>query len=199
MVEIDNILDVTKHLEGIDVVIFDLDDTLYSEKEYVRSGYRQIATIIPGITEEELWTAFQNNEPAIDVILERHGLLNRKAEALRAYRFHIPDIHLYEGVREMLRGLDKFGIITDGRPEGQRAKLAVLGLNCETIITDELGGIEFRKPNETAFRIMQERMNVPYERMAYVGDNKGKDFVAPENLGMRCIYFKNPDSLYKEL
>ncbi len=196
MVEIDNILDVEQFLDGIDAVIFDLDDTLYSEKEYVRSGYREIAKLISEVTEEELWKAFLNKEPAIDVVLERHGLMNRKEEALHAYRHQQPYIHLYNGVNEMLERLDKVGIITDGRPEGQRAKLEALGLDYKVIITDELGGIEFRKPNEAAFRLMQEKMHVPFEKMAYVGDNIKKDFIAPEKLGMKCIYFKNPDGLY---
>ena len=43
MIVIDNILDLEKHIDGLDAVIFDLDDTLYSEKEYVRCGYRRIA------------------------------------------------------------------------------------------------------------------------------------------------------------
>ena len=32
--------------------------------------------------------------------------------------------------------------------------------------------------------------------MCYVGDNIKKDFVAPEELGMRCIWFRNRDGLY---
>ena len=40
MLTITNILEVEQHLDGIVGVIFDLDDTLYSEKQYVRSGYK---------------------------------------------------------------------------------------------------------------------------------------------------------------
>ena len=56
MITITNILDVEKHLEGIEGIVFDLDDTLYSEKEYVRSGYHKIAEWAgePEI-EEQLW------------------------------------------------------------------------------------------------------------------------------------------------
>ena len=45
---------------------------------------------------------------------------------------------------------------------------------------------------------MQERMGVPFERMAYIGDNIRKDFTSPENLGMLSIWFRNPDGLYYE-
>lgn len=73
----------------------------------------------------------------------------------------------------------KIGIITDGRVEGQKNKIVALGLNNivdDIIITDELGGIEFRKPNDIAFRVMQEKWQIPFEKMIYIGDNPAKDF-----------------------
>lgn len=119
------------------------------------------------------------------MVLERHGLLERKAECLAAYRNHAPIISLYDGALELIRTLRdrevRVGIITDGRPEGQRAKLAALSLLGEVddvIVTDELGGVQFRKPNDIAFRIMQCRWRIPFEQMVYVGDNPAKDFQA---------------------
>lgn len=187
--------------------IFDLDDTLYSEKEYVRSGYRKIAQLLPQIrnAEEKLWSAFEQGKPAIDTVLQDAGLWNEdlKAKCLEVYRQQEPDIHLYDGVRQMLMQLRecgvKIGIITDGRPEGQRKKLEALGLYDlvdHVVITDELGGPAFRKPCDIAFRIMQTRFNIPYESMVYVGDNPAKDFHAPKALGMQWIYFENRDGLY---
>ena len=115
----------------------------------------------------------------------------------------MPTITLYEGVRDMLYRIrksgKKIGIITDGRPEGQRNKLKALDLNKvidDIIITDELGGIQFRKPNDISFRIMQNRWLLPYKQIIYVGDNLNKDFQAPRQLGMKYIYFENQDGLY---
>lgn len=206
MIEVDNILDVETYLDDIDVAIFDLDDTLYPEKEYVESGYRAIAKNYPYIHEmaERLWIAFENKKKAIDVVLDEEGLLSEKENCLKIYRFHLPEIHLYDGVRDMLQRLKsskKLGIITDGRPEGQRAKLKALQLEHlvdEIIITDELGGIEFRKPNEAAFRLMQAKLQIPFDRMAYIGDNIKKDFIAPDKLGMKSIYFRNQKGIYIE-
>lgn len=191
----------------IRAVIFDLDDTLYSEKEYVRSGYRQVAAQLPQISDAEvqLWGAFAEGKAAIDTVLDQVGLNDNdtKAKCLRAYRNQIPDIHLYEGVRELLeqlrsRGI-KLGILTDGRPEGQHAKLRALGLENmvdSILITDELGGPQFRKPNELSFRIMQTRLGIPFEQMVYVGDNADKDFKAPKMLGMQWVQLYNADGLY---
>ena len=205
MKKISDILQVEKLIDGIELVVFDLDDTLYSEKEYVRSGFHKIAEALhmPEL-EAELWEAFSKEQKAIDVVFESRGMLNRKNEALSIYRNQKAAIHLYEGVREMLsrikQGGKMLGLLTDGRPEGQRAKIEALeigGLFDEIIITDEIGGAGCRKPNEIGFVKMHERTGVPYEKMAYVGDNINKDFVAPEKLGMQGIYYSNQDGLYK--
>ena len=207
MIEIFDILEVKNHIEGLKAVVFDMDDTLYGEKEYVRSGYRQIARILPQVqnAEEKLWNFFEEKKPAIDELLKIEGICSEeiKQECVRTYRFQTPEIHLYEGVKEMLQELKykglQIGLITDGRPEGQRAKIDALGLEAlvdEIIVTDELGGVEFRKPNPLAFETMKEKLDVEYAEMCYVGDNINKDFIAPQKLGMRSIWFKNQDGLY---
>ena len=207
MIEITSITEVKNHLHGIKAVIFDLDDTLYGEKEYVQSGYRAIAATLPQVErmEEKLWQAFEQKKSAIDEVLKAEGLYTEelKQQCLSVYRFHQPDIHLYKGVDELLCQLRadgyKLGIITDGRPEGQRAKIKSLRLDefvDYIIFTDELGGIEYRKPNNRAFFIMKERFGVNYTEMCYVGDNIFKDFIVPDKLGMKSFYIKNVHGIY---
>lgn len=207
MIEINAIAQVRDHLQGLKAVIFDLDDTLYGEKEYVHSGYHAIAGMLPQIEkmEEKLWLAFTQNKAAIDEVLTAEGIYTEelKQKCLSTYRFHQPDIHFYKGAKELLQQLRadgyKLGVITDGRPEGQWAKINALALDqmmdC-IIVTDELGGIEYRKPNKTAFVKMQEMLGLEFEEMCYVGDNIMKDFAAPEMLGMRSIWIKNKEGLY---
>lgn len=185
-------------------VIFDLDDTLYSEKQYVRSGFRAVAKLLGrDEAEEKLWNYFLDGKNAIDELLSEWGQQDQKEQCLRAYREHMPGIVLYEGVEPLIRSLKAegvlVGIITDGRVEGQKNKVKALGLDdlvSDIIITDELGGVRFRKPNDIAFRIMQCRWGLPFEEMIYVGDNLNKDFQAPKQLGMRSLYFENKDGLY---
>lgn len=188
----------------INGVIFDLDDTLYGEKEYVRSGYRKIEEYL-GIAgaANRLWQLFEQGEPAIDSYLSEINRIEQKDKCLKIYREQLPDIHLYNGAKELISDLKKkgikVGIITDGRVEGQQNKIQQLGLAelvDDIIITDSLGGIQFRKPNDISFRIMQNRWRIPFEQMMYVGDNLNKDFQAPKQLGMKWIWYKNPDGLY---
>lgn len=200
---IDNLAQVLDNLEGLKAVIFDLDDTLYGEKEYVKSGFDAVAAKHPEIASlgEKLWAAFEAGKPSFDSVLGENDSL--KKECLGIYRNHMPNIHLYDGAELLLKTIRekglKIGVITDGRPEGQRAKINVLGLEAmvdEIIVTDEIGGAQFRKPCDIAFRIMQKKLDVPFEAMVYVGDNPKKDFVAPQNLGMKSIWFKNSEGLY---
>ena len=198
LITINKITDVEKYLDGIEAVIFDLDDTLYPEKEYVKSGFKKISEHFKmSELETELWQAFECGRKPIDDVFLMHGILELKDEALHNYRFQKPNIHFYNGVAQMLERLRKsykIGIITDGRPEGQHAKIDALGLEVkvdEIIITDELGGIEYRKPNPEAFILMQKKFGIPFEKMVYVGDNLEKDFQAPEMLKMLRIWFNN--------
>ena len=113
----------------------------------------------------------------------------------------MPMIELYAGVSEMLIRIKnkgkKIGIITDGRPDGQKNKIKALKLDVDqVIITDELGGIQYRKPNKKAFELMQNRWKIAFNKMVYIGDNISKDFSAPKELGMNVIYFKNANGLY---
>lgn len=184
-------------------VIFDLDDTLYSEKEYVKSGYKAVSDYLGGGYENKLWHFFEKGKPAIDELLRMLGRVDEKDNVLTVYRLHKPDIHPYSGVVEMIselkaRGI-KVGIITDGRPGGQRNKLAALDLDVDdVIVTDELGGVQFRKPCDIAFRILLTRWRFNPADVVYVGDNPAKDFLAPQQLGIRSVYFNNQDGLYYE-
>ena len=150
MLEITSLSDATEYLLSKRVVLFDLDDTLYSEKEYVRSGFREIAQLNQSIAnmEHKLWIAFASGEKAIDHVLKAEGVYSeaKANDCIDIYRRHFPSIHLYPTAEQLLERLKDSGIplglVTDGRPEGQQAKIESLGL-CKyfkkIIITGEIG------------------------------------------------------------
>lgn len=187
-------------------VVFDLDDTLYDEKQYVKTGFMAVAKYLG---EENafacLWESFENGKKAIDEYLKAIGRLEEKEKCIEVYREHFPVLTFNSGAKELIEGLKKrgikVGIITDGRVEGQRKKILALGLDKivdDIIITDELGGEQFRKPCDIAFRIMQRRWLLPFEQMIYIGDNVNKDFQAPKQLGMNWACIGNTNSLYHQ-
>lgn len=185
-------------------VIFDLDDTLYSEKQYIKSGFKAVAEYLGNISyAEKLWDYYSKNLSPINYLLDELSLRCKEKECVEVYREHTPDISLYDNVLELINALKnrniKVGIITDGRVSGQKKKIEALHLDNymeDIIITDELGGPQFRKPCDVAFRILQRRWNIPFEQLVYLGDNLAKDFKAPKQLGMKTVYFENTDGIY---
>ena len=204
MIIIDNILHVEKFINSVSAVVFDLDDTLYPEKDYVKSGFKAISELFPEFHSmfTDLWQSFLKGEKAIDTVFKRYGISQFKEKAVLKYRSHFPNINPYPGVTEMLAKIKetkKTGIITDGRPEGQHAKIKALGLEPffdSIIITDECGGIKFRKPNPTAYKITAKALSADFNEMCYIGDNILKDFTDPVLLEMKSIFFRNSDGLY---
>ena len=109
--QIERISEVETYLEDYDGIIFDLDDTLYSEKEYIRSGYHEIAKVMPQIVncENRLWQHFQQGKQAINELLMEENCYTEEnlKLCLDAYREQVPDIHLYDGIKELLYALKK--------------------------------------------------------------------------------------------
>lgn len=196
----------------IKAVVFDLDDTLYPEYDYVLSCFGAVSEHIQqlyGIADakSELTELFaQSREHVFDRFAQSHGLdKSCVVQMVEVYRTHTPDIKLSDEVKQTLKDLRshgyKLGIITDGRPNGQRAKIEALGLNSlvdEIIITDELGGEQYRKPNPKAFKVMANRLGVAPSEMLYVGDNPQKDFAVKKFLPVKTAILKRHNGLYTD-
>lgn len=175
----------------IRAVIFDLDDTLYPEREYVISCARAAAVFAAAGDEnkreeyekEMEGTVAESPFGVIDRFCEAHENID-KTELLKAYREHVPEISLSSEVKETLTSLKKqgykLGLLTDGRPVGQRNKIAALGISDvfdEIIITDELDeDLHYRKPDRRAYDMLIASLDVKAEETLVVGDNPKKDF-----------------------
>ena len=121
------------------VVVFDLDDTLYKEVDYVYSGYRAVAAKVAadyGVDGPTAYRwmadAFGRGENPFDALEAGMGLTLPVAELVELYRTHKPDLHLGDDVEALLTALRaagcRLGVITDGRATGQRNKGEALGL-----------------------------------------------------------------------
>ncbi|MBC9785842.1 HAD family hydrolase [Heliobacterium chlorum] len=196
-------------------VIFDLDDTLYPEFDYVKSGFNSVATLlspridqnVAGINESLLKLFHDDRADVFNRYLSLQGIEDKRvlAECIMTYRGHFPNISLSSDVRELLYWLKNnqlgLGILTDGRPDGQRNKIKALELDKivdAVIVTDELGGVHYRKPNELAYRRICSQLEIQANEAIYVGDNPAKDFISANQLGMVTVMLKNDHSLYKQ-
>jgi FMN phosphatase YigB (HAD superfamily)/carbamoylphosphate synthase large subunit len=205
-----DILEVEHYTDKFEAILFDMDDTLYPERMHIQSGFKEVAKLFPEDKNaySTLCKLFEDGEPAIDVYLEQNGIYkdDLKEKCLHVFVSHKPKLDLYPGVIPLLMRLKEhgkiLGLITDGRGTPQSNKIEALYIKeffDEIIITDELAGnaspFAFRKPNVLTFEIMKTRLGIPYSKMVYVGDNKKKDFIAPNKLGMESIHFSNTDGI----
>lgn len=192
---------------SIKAVIFDLDDTLYPEYEYVKSGFDAVAKEIEKLyglkdAEKSLLSLFEESRLGVfDRYLKRNKLPRTEqsvGELLDVYRSHKPNIVLSKETADTLNALKKAGyktgVITDGRVRQQHLKIASLGLEKavdKIIITDELESAQYRKPHPLAFVTMCEALGVLPEETVYVGDNPKKDFAVKKYLPIKTVRLKS--------
>lgn len=177
----------------VKAVVFDLDDTLISEREYIESGYRHVSSIISkdtGISadciyEELISLLNESSKNVFDRFYSNNDLevtQNKIMSLVHEYRSHSPIISLYADVLPCLDLLKtngvQTGIITDGYAISQKQKLKAINaysLFDEIIITDDLGR-EFWKPHPMPFELMRDKLGINFDEMIYIGDNPEKDF-----------------------
>ena len=193
------------------VVVFDLDDTLYKEIDYLRSAYRYIAgQLAAGEVEREeifgtLYGAYREGRDAFAVLLGNcRNAEFTKDTLLNWYRSHKPQISLTDGCSEFLARLSangcRLGIITDGRTVTQTNKIAALGLYeyiaDEDIVISERFGSE--KPSPANYLHFKNKYGADASYY-YIADNTAKDFIAPNRLGWTTVCLKdNGQNIHKQ-
>lgn len=197
----------------IKAVVFDLDDTLISERQYVESGYRHISKILSqrlNKNEIEIYQSLlslfvQSPINVFNRFFEKNDIqytVKDIKELVAEYRNHKPAIEFYNDVLPCINSLKKIGIklgiITDGYANSQRLKLNSLNAYeyfDEIIITDELGR-QFWKPHPKPFEIIQKKLGVNFDEMIYVGDNPKKDFFIGKVYPIITIRVIRENSIY---
>ena len=177
-------------------IVFDLDDTLYYELDFLRSAYKEIAGYL---SKENSDTLYQKMLDLYEDKKDVFGFLSSeyncsKESLLKIYREHFPDIKLRNGVIEILELLKnenvRMGLLTDGRSLTQRNKIKALDIEkyFDKIIISEEFGTE--KPHEKNYTVFLEN-GFDY---VYVADNPKKDFITPKILGWETIMIEDNEN-----
>ncbi len=200
-------------LDGVKAFVFDLDDTLYLERDFVFSGYRAVA--------ERVW-----RDHAIDIEGRLRALFESGrrgdlfTEALRAsgvevpesymsilveiYRSHPPRISPcldYGAVKALREKGFMTGIVTDGWKNVQSSKIEALEIAGDfdsIVLTDALGGQEFWKPSPEPFKRVLQHLDVAPQHAVYIGDNPAKDFIGAHAAGMKAIRIVRPGAIHSK-
>ncbi|PSW11202.1 2-haloalkanoic acid dehalogenase [Photobacterium rosenbergii] len=177
--------------------VFDLDDTLYKERDYQLSGFDAVANLVQKTFHVDVVDVIQSAQRGNCNVLDSvcsflDAPSSVKESLLWCYRLHTPNICLDIAARDALDyvGLHSSGIsiLTDGRAFSQRSKVNALGLQDYSLYISEEWGET--KPAPGRFQaIMDANPNIC--SFVYVGDNIKKDFVTPNQMGWVTIGLKD--------
>lgn len=193
------------------LVVFDVDDTLYLERDYVASGFRAVGDHVEstyGIDgfASAAWSLFTRgvrgnifDRTLADLAVPRQRISVQ--DLVTVYRTHPPDIALLKdakaAIAHVLKAGASLGFLTDGPVESQAAKVKALGLGelTEYIVLTGSYGPGFGKPHPRGFEDLERRSGK--RSCTYVADNPTKDFGAPHSMGWRTIRVRREGSLHR--
>jgi putative hydrolase of the HAD superfamily len=183
-------------------VIFDLDDTLYLERDFVLSGFTAVAAwaearfgVPAAHTGSELCRLAEHDQGGnvFDRWLAGRGLAAEHVpDMVRIYREHHPHIQPFAAVPELLRCVKQeaaLALLTDGYLDVQKRKLAALGLACwfDAVVFSDSWGRSFWKPHSRPYEETLTALGVPGCDAVYVADNPAKDFIGARRVRMASI------------
>ena len=185
------------------VLIFDLDDTLYDELSYVKSGLRAVSHFgelafgwnpEESIAFMEAQLLLRGRGAIFDEWLRSHGHYSaaRVSKCVKVYRHHQPLISLFPSAARVLARYKEFlpiYLVTDGHKIVQQKKIEALGISStfrRVIITHRFG-IRHAKPSLYCFDLIRRKERCEWSQLVYVGDNPSKDFVSLNAAGSKTV------------
>lgn len=203
-------------------VLFDLDDTLYRERDFVDQSFRSVAKAMAGYlsakrkpgrgqglsgeSEEELFGQMielmeqEGRGEIFNRLCERYDVDIPVQELVKIYRETRPVLKLYPDGEELLSWLEdreiKTGLITDGNAAVQRNKIEALGLDRRLNVVLASYDLGLRKPDKGVYVYCLEKLGCRPEEAVYIGDNPLKDFIGARKLGMKTVRIIRPEGLH---
>ena len=184
------------------IYIFDLDDTLYDERQYVESGLMAVAVYVEktwGVNQQsglnELISLLDNNGRGqiFNDYLAMHGIPATKVNVracISAYRLHKPTLSIPKAHLALLKGLPlPLYLVTDGNKVVQANKVNALSIShyFKRVFITHRFGVKHAKPSTYCFEKIKHAEQCQWQDMVYVGDNPAKDFVNLNKLNMPTV------------
>jgi putative hydrolase of the HAD superfamily len=195
------------------VVVFDLDDTLFPERQYVLSGFRAVDA---WLREAEVLDGFYDHAQALFDAGSRQNIFGSALVAfgcrdekslidtlVKIYREHRPSLTLYEDARwalDVFRARGPLGLISDGYLVAQENKLAALRIAdaFQAIVFSDALGRDSWKPSPRPYRRLMELIPGAPGDFVYIADNPRKDFVTARRLGWETIQIARRDGIHRD-
>ena len=201
----------------IKAVLFDLDDTLYREQDFVEQAFRNVAAAMAeyvaergGGEEERISGSLfgqmirlmeeEGRGEIFNRLCDRYGVDIPAGEFVRIYRETIPVLSLYPDGEEFLAWLEdrgvKTGLITDGNAPVQHRKIRALGLDGRLDVVLASCDLGLAKPDPEVYRYCLGKLGVAPKEAVYIGDNPLKDFIGARQIGMKTVRIVRPEGMH---
>ena len=184
-------------------ILFDLDDTLYPYRAFLRSGFRAVARRLAAdrglpaasilrVLYRALVDGARGRE--LQVLCARYALPATLVPALAdVVREHAPSLRLPRQTTRVLAELRRgwrVGIVTNGAPRIQRRKVEALGLAplVDAVVFAGEHGDGRGKPAAAPFEAALARLGTTAAQTVFVGDDRRADVEGAAAVGMRAIH-----------
>lgn len=184
------------------ILVFDMDDTLYDEMTFVKSGFRAVAQYMEttfGASYDACYQLMlqeleeQGRGRIFNRVLETYGKLTQQQlkKCITVYRLHKPQIQLND---DTLRCFERFRnyplyVVTDGHKLVQDQKAKALGLYnlVKKVFITYRYGLKHSKPSPYCFLLIAALEKAELSKIVYIGDNPKKDFIGIKPLGFKTV------------
>jgi len=183
----------------LSAVCFDLDGTLFDDRQYIRSGLREAAIALEEETgtdlHDDLLVAYFEEglrERTFDDVLRAHDIsTDHVPQLVEAYHGHTDGLEPYPYAEPLLRELQEqfeLGLLTGG--SNGHSKIDRLGFEHYFDVIIVAPSIGMTKQEPAVFVKLLDSLDVSPADAVYIGDNPALDFAHPNALGMYTIRVK---------
>lgn len=201
----------SKELRNYSLVVFDLDNTLYKETDFLFSAYQEIEKYVSekacipfndvnGFLRRMYLSKGRNG--LFDNLLRNFDIENivTKSEMLNILRNHSCELSLFKYSESLLNQLHQDGkilaILTNGNLTQQKNKINCLNLRDKFPYIDVVYAAEIEpKPSPKGLFILAERNNCVLKNMVFIGDSMVDEETA-QNAGVDFFYINCKNERY---
>jgi putative hydrolase of the HAD superfamily len=191
-------------VEGINAIIFDLDDTLldrsktfglyceYLVNKFFPNNIQNKRDIILKIKRMDR-NGYEDRNIFYEKITDTWNLKHKAEELENNWfeqfdKFTVPENGLMDTLKYLINRKYKLAIITNGSNSMQNRKIDALGIRTffdKIIISSDVG---MRKPDKNIFLLVCDELKIFPSEAVYIGDNYEVDILGAVNAGLKAIW-----------
>lgn len=187
----------------INLIVFDLDNTLYREADYLKNVLLEFSEyldiLIQNLTSDDIEQKINRRKKNVlknlidEFIGKKYSSIYNLNKIFKIYKYSQRKIFLYKDASEILPKLRNLGIkvsiLTNGIEQVQKNKLALLNLEKMVDYVKIVEG-ENSKPNNVAFLSLMNGFGVTEKETMMIGDDPINDIVGARNIGIYTFRLK---------